>query len=67
MAHLERDMFRRLCRARELLREERRVLSVEEVAREVAISPFHFIRRFREAFGITPSRFRTLARPVGRP
>lgn len=43
-------MFRRLCGARELLREEE-PLSVEQVAEEVAISPFHFIRRFQDRPG----------------
>lgn len=32
-------------------------LSVEEVARLVGISPYHFIRLFRRAFGCTPGRY----------
>lgn len=63
MAHLERDMLRRLSRARDLLREvPEEPLTVEEVARVVAISPFHFIRRFEEVFGLTPGQYRARAR-----
>jgi AraC-like DNA-binding protein len=49
------DSFKRLCRARDLLREvhdER--LTIERVAREAAMSPFHFIRQFNAVFGETP-------------
>jgi len=63
MARVDPDLFRRLCRARELLREQReRPLSVAEVADVVLVSRFHFIRRFAELFGETPSRYRTRAR-----
>ena len=56
-------MFRRLCRARALLRSERvEPLSVRAVADAVTISRFHFIRRFEQVFGCTPSEFRTRAR-----
>jgi AraC-like DNA-binding protein len=55
--------FRNLCRARELLagsREES--LSVKHIAREVAISPYHFIRQFEAVFGVTPHQFRIRSR-----
>jgi AraC-like DNA-binding protein len=29
-----------------------------EIAREAGLSPFHFIRRFEEVFGVTPHQFR---------
>lgn len=55
--------FRRLCRARDRLRELReRPLSIDEVAREAAMSPFHFIRQFHATFGETPHQFRIHAR-----
>jgi AraC-like DNA-binding protein len=55
--------FVRLCRARDLLREtDDRQLSIDEVAREAALSTFHFIRRFRALFGETPHQFRIRAR-----
>lgn len=56
---LERDTFRRLCRARDMLttiEEERR--SIPEIAREAEISTFHFIRVFEALFGLTPHQLR---------
>src|SRR5215469_14443674 len=54
---LTRDVLARLCRARDLLCEEH-APSVREVARQVEISPFHFIRQFEAVFGVTPRQFR---------
>jgi AraC-like DNA-binding protein len=60
---LKHDAFKRLCRARDLLREVRESpLSIEKVAREIRISPFHFIRQFEAVFGLTPHQFRIRAR-----
>ena len=60
---LTRNELTRLCRARDLLRETHdRRLTIREVAREAAISPFHFIRRFEAVFGETPHQFRIQAR-----
>ena len=57
------DAFVRLCRAREMLRDvDDRPLSIDEVAREAAMSPFHFIRQFNSLFGQTPHQFRIGAR-----
>ena len=39
-----------------------RPLSIAEVAREAAMSPFHFIRRFESVFGTTPHQFRIQSR-----
>ncbi len=39
-----------------------RSLSIREVAREAAMSPFHFIRRFESVFGATPHQFRIQSR-----
>ncbi|WP_437959131.1 helix-turn-helix transcriptional regulator [Sorangium sp. So ce119] len=51
--------LRNLCRARDLLSDVRESrLSIEEVAREVAISPYHFIRQFEAVFGATPHQYR---------
>jgi AraC-like DNA-binding protein len=36
--------------------------SIEALAREVQISPFHFIRQFEAVFGVTPHQFRIHAR-----
>jgi len=55
--------FRNLCRARELLAEcSEEYVSVKCVAREVAISPYHFIRQFEAVFGVTPHQFRIQSR-----
>jgi AraC-like DNA-binding protein len=51
----------RLCLARSLL-ELPDGPSVEEVARRVRLSRFHFIRQFEAAFGITPCAYRTQVR-----
>ena len=39
-----------------------RPLSIAEVAREAAMSPFYFIRRFESVFGTTPHQFRIQSR-----
>lgn len=52
--------FRGLVRARDLLAEGDRPVS--EIAGEVAISPYHFIRQFAALFGTTPHQFRTAER-----
>lgn len=57
------DALVRLCRARDVLREEQdRPLTIDDVAREAAMSPFHFIRRFSAVFGDTPHQVRIKAR-----
>ena len=63
MMLLRYEGFRRLCRARDLLLDEREVpLSIVDVAREVRISPFHLIRQFEAVFGVTPHQFRQACR-----
>ena len=60
---LRHEGFRRLCRARDLLREAREPApTIEQLAREVRISPFHFIRQFEAVFGVTPHQFRIASR-----
>lgn len=60
---LRNEGFRRLCHARDLLRESREpALSIADLAREVQISPFHFIRQFEAVFGVTPHQFRIQSR-----
>jgi AraC-like DNA-binding protein len=57
------DTVERLCRARDLLREVHdRPLTIDEVAREAAMSPFHFIRQFSAVFGETPHQSRIRSR-----
>jgi len=57
---LHDETFRRLCRARDRLATEYRdKLSLEQAAREACLSPFHFHRLFRSAFGETPHEFVT--------
>jgi AraC-like DNA-binding protein len=60
---LRHDAFNRLCQARDLLAEVReQQLSIKDIACEVHISPFHFIRQFEGLFGVTPHQFRIQAR-----
>ena len=61
------DVFRRLCAARQLLTAERpeelaSALTIEEVARRSGMSPFHFIRRYGQLFGVSPHQARLDAR-----
>jgi AraC-like DNA-binding protein len=57
------DALERLCRARDVLRDVHdRTLTIDEVAREAAMSPFHFIRQFSAVFGETPHQARIKAR-----
>ncbi len=58
-----RESFKNLCRARDILSDlDEDPPSIEAVAREVAISPFHFIRIFEAVFGATPHQFRMQSR-----
>ena len=60
---LRHEGFRRLCQARDLLRESREPSpTIEQLARDVRISPFHFIRQFEAVFGVTPHQFRIASR-----
>jgi AraC-like DNA-binding protein len=60
---LSTNTLRRLCQARDLLREVREdPLSIEAVAREIRMSPYHFIRQFEAVFGDTPHQFRIQSR-----
>jgi len=52
-------VFRRLCRARDLLRNAGDApVSIRDIAREADVSPFHFIRQFEAVFGRTPHQYR---------
>jgi AraC-like DNA-binding protein len=56
---LSTDTFLRLCRARDLLRDVADPpLTLEAIAREAAMSRFHFIRQFTALFGTTPHQYR---------
>jgi AraC-like DNA-binding protein len=60
---LTADERKRLCRARDLLRETPdRPPSIRAVAAEVGLSPYRLIRRFHAVFGETPHQFRIRAR-----
>jgi len=55
--------FRRLCTARDMLRDTAdRSVSIREAARVAGLSPFHFIRQFEAVFGATPHQFRIQTR-----
>jgi AraC-like DNA-binding protein len=60
---LTRDVFRGLCRARDILGDcPENAPSIRDVASEIDISPFHFIRQFEALFGATPHQFRIARR-----
>lgn len=61
---LRPETFGRLCLARDLLHEvhDDEPLTVRDVAREVGLSPFHFIRLFEAVFGLTPHQYRIALR-----
>jgi AraC-like DNA-binding protein len=56
---LRHEGFRRLCHAREQLTQlDGPQPTIEALAREVGISPYHFIRQFEALFGLTPHQYR---------
>lgn len=60
---LTRGVFRRLCHARDVLREmDDRPLSIRQIAASSSLSPFHFIRQFHALFGETPHQLRIKAK-----
>ena len=55
--------FGRLCRARDILAAPSELsVPIHTIARQVGISPSHFIHQFAALFGCTPHRFRIAAR-----
>jgi AraC-like DNA-binding protein len=58
---LSRASLRSLTRARALV-ETADELSIRDIAEQVGISPFHFIRRFESVFGVTPHQLRIRSR-----
>lgn len=60
---LHKDVLIRLCQARDLLREtDEGHSSIRFVAKEVGMSPYHFIRLFKAVFGETPKQCQLEAR-----
>ena len=60
---LHEESFLRLVRARDAIHARyAQPLSLERLAREAALSPFHFLRLFRRAFGETPHQYLTRVR-----
>ena len=57
--HMQTDTFRRLCLARDILAELREDQpTIQTIAAEIEMSPFHFIRQVESLFGLTPYQFR---------
>jgi len=57
------DTFRRLCRARDFLHDRHaEPLGLADLARQAGLSRFHFLRLFRDAFGVTPHEYLTRVR-----
>ncbi len=57
------DSFRRVLRARDAIHARYAApLRLDDLAHEAALSPFHFLRTFRAAFGETPHQYLTRVR-----
>lgn len=56
------DVFRRLVRVRASMLAAPGAATQLELARQAGLSRFHFVRRWREAFGVTPHEDVTRAR-----
>lgn len=60
---LHPELLRRLCQARDWLREEAEPApTIRQIARRAGLSTFHFIRVFRAVFGESPSACRARRR-----
>jgi len=60
---LHEDTFTRVLRARDAIHARyAEPLRLGQLAREAALSPFHFLRIFRSAFGETPHQYLTRVR-----
>lgn len=57
------ELYRRLNRGRDFLRAHAsEAVTLGDAARIACLSPFHFLRSFKQAFGITPHQFLTSCR-----
>jgi AraC-like DNA-binding protein len=57
---VERDIYQRLCHARQFIDERYHLpLDLEQIARQAFFSPDHFLRLFRRAFNKTPHQYLT--------
>jgi AraC-like DNA-binding protein len=57
------EVFRRLCRTRDYIAANHAEgLSIEAMAKQAAMSPYHFLRTFQQAFQETPHDFLTKMR-----
>jgi AraC-like DNA-binding protein len=57
------EIYRRLSRARDLIESDPgRRLTLADMAAEACLSPHHFLRLFKSAFGLTPHQHLTLCR-----
>jgi AraC-like DNA-binding protein len=60
---VDRFLFHALRAARERIdRDYAQPLTLDELAREAALSRFHFVRTFRNVFGVAPGRYLTRVR-----
>lgn len=62
-ASTRKELFTRLNQARNLIDSDTtRQITIAELARECALSEFHFLRSFKDAFGCTPHQYHTARR-----
>ena len=52
------DLHERLCRARKFIDDSYHLpLNLAEISKEACLSPYHFLRLFRDAFDTTPHQY----------
>ena len=55
---MDDDLYRRLCRARELMDDcYSDALDIKQISQTACVSPYHFIRLFKRAFKTTPHQY----------
>lgn len=55
---MDDDLYRRLCRARELMDDcYSAALDIKQISQTACVSPYHFIRLFKRAFKTTPHQY----------
>jgi AraC-like DNA-binding protein len=58
MNRMDQDVYRRLCKARDLMDDcYSDLLDLKQISQEASLSPYHFLRLFKQAFRVTPHQY----------